>query len=1278
MSESYAEGREQILSHVPDNTQKDIISLFNRVDKDKEFEFIFFSKRGQNMNKEKYVLLLKYIRNMARTNKLKVIIPERTLDIGYTANNERVYRISISGSDDINKIINRISNIQNKNYMIYKFLLYTLSKNTDNISLDFMMKTKEEGDTKDIDDLNMRVRLSSEYNLIDEMKSNNYKNLDENLKKILSHEKSDLETRKNMNDKIFYRLKERTSLYIEETDGYFIRIDLTDTKNTRDFRKINSTFSNYELEIEYGVKTSKNVKIEHLNKMYEISENLLKLIQQSIFIMGNTQTANVIQYYKDISNVEKNITNLVARQPVSLEIQHISEILPNKYTVTDKADGERNFLIIYNNSVYFISTNLNVKDTGIVLDKSLDKYNGTIMDGEYVFISKQKRHLFMVFDCLRNGTIDLTSTVNLKQRLDNADKIIEDCFIFKLQQGFIYKTPPVQKDDFNIDEVSKFYGQELTRFYDVLSKDINQAKQYPLIRRKYFMPVFGAKKWEIFKYSVELWKRYTEDANIKFPYHLDGLIYHPLEQAYVTNVQQSKYSEYKWKPPSKNSIDFYIEFKRDPQTGNILNVYDNSTASDVLEVFDEELGTVRNKTYRICTLYVGKNLGGKEHPVPFDQNYGVSEAYIYLKNGEVRDAAGDILSDKTVVEFYYQYDLNIIPQQRWVPIKIRYDKTEAVEKFEKRYGNYATTAEKVWRSIINPVLMDDFIELSKGNTDKRNFYDIKIKEMNAKISHQLIATVNKENKYYQKITKLAYTMRQFHNFLKSNLVYTYCDKMYHSNTQQSVLDIACGRGGDIEKFYYTKVALYVGVDIDAEGLTSQVNGAISRYNRFKKKKPNFPKMFFIQADVRAILDYETQIKILSGMDDFNKKLLERFFPTNSDTTNKQTSLFDVINCQFAMHYFLQDELSWSNFKQNLKKHLRSGGHFIATTFDAKQVMNVMGDKDSFSVYYDDSDGNKKKFFDIIKRYADPVEGQTIGVGAAIDLFTSWMFEEGNYFTEYLVDLDFIIKELEKDADLELVDSDLFSNQFEIQKKFLTDAGQYESSIETKNYIAKAASYYEDNEMNEKCIQYTNLNRYFVFRKKSPADTINITKSKKQKGGNNLDKLNKDEYMEKYNFSDVKKFKIPEMINYDDSYSMINSLHKLLVSHSIFPKSISVNEFMDDMGLKSIKDHNIENSYIKDISSHIIINHEIDEGKSSKVQNVVNGLNIFIVERDCNNFYDITYAVQPDVKSSNKAIVLMKEGALYKPVMRKEEKGIRGIFKMKDDMIKYLLESGDSV
>jgi len=1256
---------EQIKLHIPGETQKQISSLFDQVGADKEFEFIFFSKQGNRMNKEKYILLLKYIRTLSKTKNLRMTPPTKSLDVILNGTDNDVYRITINDqyiAQTVQQIIKK-----EKNYMIYRFLYNMMIRSPNHFH--FLRKQKEEGNTVDIDELQLRCRLSTEQDMMDKIKSKNPKEqlTDPILQKILFADRLTIREEIELNKKIVFRLKERTSLVMEGTglDGsHLIRIDLTDTKTTNRLKTLDHTYSNYELELEY-TSDKKNWSKTHLNHMYGTVESLLKLIQQSSFLVTHDKEKKVIEYYRQQLGLDERTTGLYSRQVVSLEIQHTTEILPNKYCVTDKTDGEHYQMIVMENQVMLIDQNMKVKDTGIVLDKKHSKYNGTIFGGEYCFVASKGRHLFMVFDCLRVGDQDIRKTTRYMDRIKEADKIIEECFIFEGQKGFDYPEMREQLNGFNTTNVREFYGSELKRFYDQLNHDIDYMKKLPLIRRKFMMPVFGVHKWEIFDYSVEYWKRYTKDHMIKFPYLLDGLIYEPLEQHYTASPQETKFFEYKWKPTNKNSIDFYIEFKRDRMTNEILDVYDNSDENDV-----------RNQPYRICTLYVGKSTGGQEQPVPFTMNYENPYAYIYLKDGELRDSYGDIISDRTVVEFYYQNDISIHPQRRWIPIKTRYDKTEAVEKYGKKYGNYMTVANYIWRSIINPVLMEDFEELAKGNTEKRNFYDIKIKDMNNRISHSMIIQSAKENKYYQKKTNLGKSMRQYHNFIKSNLIYTYCNKMYQSNTQQSVLDIACGRGGDIAKFYYTNVAYYVGLDIDADGIKSPVDGAVSRYNRARKQKPNFPKMTYIQADCRALLNYVDQLKVLSGMDEQNKKLLERFFPVSG-----KHQQFDRINCQFAVHYFLGDRISWENFKQNLRNHLRDGGYFICTAFDAQAIIDLIGEKENHAVYYDDDNGENKMFFDIKRKYSEVVKTKsgTIDCGNAIDIFMTWMFDEGNYVTEYLVDVEFMKEELLRDCQLELVDSDLFGNQAKFNELFLKNAALYESVQETYNYLSNCREYFDENVMNSKCMEFTKFSRYMVFRKRSAIGTPSKTKTKSMKRNVSKSPVQKIS-LEEYNFSDPSKYSIAKMSTnmYNQDTSFINSVHRVLSLHKIIPQMISVDDFTKDMKISLREDHFVDQEYIADISKNLIINHELYDRKQkrSRQLNILNGLNIFFVERDCNNMYDIEGVVSKEYKDSDRAILLMREGTLFKPLLKKDDVGTKGLFKMDDNLVKYLMENGD--
>jgi hypothetical protein len=166
------------------------------------------------------------------------------------------------------------------------------------------------------------------------------------------------------------------------------------------------------------------------------------------------------------------------------------------------------------------------------------------------------------------------------ERIKEADDVIANCFILGKQRGYEFKEYK-SKGVYNLDDLVKFNENEIKVFMDNLNNDIEQEKKYPLIRRKYFIPATGAKSWEIFKFSSMLYQKYTEDETIKCPYLLDGLIYHPLNQDYNTNARESKFKEYKWKPPTKNSVDLFVVFEKNKETGKVQNVYDNSDDENI-------------------------------------------------------------------------------------------------------------------------------------------------------------------------------------------------------------------------------------------------------------------------------------------------------------------------------------------------------------------------------------------------------------------------------------------------------------------------------------------------------------------------------------------------------------------------------------------------------------------------------------------------------------------------------------------------------------------------
>ena len=1204
-----------------------IEDLFNKITSAmNEFEFMFYNFNNVLMGYDKFITVMRYLKSRAKSTSTNNLVISDTLDIIYTDQATRKsYRITISGINDINKYMKMVH--KKKNHVIFNVFASLIVEGDSHLQM--MLKTKDAEDVVDIDDLNMRVRLATEEHL----------------------SKTDIEAEKLTNidreniPNIIFRMKHRITLYTlgSNQDKNFVKIDLTTTKTTKNSNRIELTIPRYELEIECS--SSKPNKDILLSMLHE-TDILLKVLQQSNYIITKTVSDKVLDEYAKILTLDRSkITNLDARQAFSLEIQHVTESLPNRYAVTDKADGDRYQLIIIDGHVYFISTNLVVKDSGINIPKNMSKYNGTILDGELIFLPKKNRHLYMIFDCLFKGQEDIRKISSFDERLKHADEIIKACFIFGKQTWYQQQDFVSKKKEFDLKSIISFHEKQISSYMDDLNKNIDLEKQHALIRRKYFIEALGAKPWEIFAYSKLMYEQFTQNPAIKCPYLLDGLIYHPLDQPYITSMKESKLFEYKWKPPNKNSIDFFIQFEKDKDTGKILSVYDNSV--------DEY---VKNKPYKICHLYVGQRRQAGEQPVLFRPDEELYLAYIFLDNNEARDLDGNIIMDKTVVEFYYNNDPNVDPKFRWVPIRTRYDKTESVLRYRKRYGNYIDVANKVWRSIIQPILMSDMEELSLGG----DTYEKKINSLRSRISHELIVSATKENVYYQIKTNLAKPMRNFHNWIKSIIIYTYCHPMYQGERQLSVLDVACGRGGDIMKFYYSKCLYYVGLDIDKEGLLSAVDGAVSRYSQLRKTHPNFPEMTFIQADAGALLNYEDQNRVFGGMDNNNRLAMERFF---SVTDPKKRVLFDRINCQFAMHYFLKNEDTWKNFKQNLNTYLKSGGYFLITVFDGQRILDLFKDgNEKYTVHYTNQQGEKKILFELVKRYDETVLNTT-KTGNAIDLHAAWMFKEGQYATEYLVMNEFIVNDLSNDCDLELVDTDFFDNQYDIHRNYFSHYAQYDDNLETRKFLLNVANFYEYNEINGGCFKYSRLERYYVFRKRDKPQTGKLSTNnnkKTQVGGINNIINSKDTIIHDLNLEDLGN---------NNTYS--GSIYHILKTHKLVPTNVTMGEFLSDFGILMTDDElNEDNDNIVKLNKKIKMDHIVSSNKSTnKKIPVLNGITSIVCERDCNHDYD----VEIFNKGANKFIVLVKEEGVFRPVYRSTNKKIKGIFDEDDEFVTELLK-----
>jgi hypothetical protein len=1018
---------------------------------------------------------------------------------------------------------------------------------------------------------------------------------------------------------------------------------MTITKQENNINKLENSHPIYELELELTSKKG-NPNIKHLNILYKEVTTIIKILQQSNYIVSKTIKNNILEIYADLLNVDKiKMTNLAGRRAQSLEIQHVIEQLPNKYAVTDKADGERHFIFVHNNDVFLISYNLEVKRTGIRLPISKKQYNNSILDGEYIFLPDYNRHIFMIFDCLYYKGDDIRNKSSLMERLKFADEIVNICFVLEGQKGFDIKE---YNGKFNAENILSFHSEQIDKYMSILNNDIKYSNNLPLIRRKYFIQAFGGQDNEIYKYSYLLWNKFIFNKKTNCPYILDGLIYQPLDQKYIVSIKESKFFEYKWKPLDKNSIDFYVQFERSSETGKILTLYDNSR--------DESM---RGKPYKIALLHVGHSTRYGEQPVLFQQDSGKYNAHLFLEDGEVRDLEGYVIQDNTVVEFAYNNDLQIPEKHRWVPLRTRYDKTESVQRHNKGYGNYYTVANKVWRSISNPFTINDIGILAKDNLHNKH-----ISLLRGKIDHSVIMSERKENIYYQIRTNLAKPMRNFHNWIKSIVIYTYCFPKYDQGRNVSVLDIACGPGGDIMRFYHSKVDFYVGVDIDNNNLISPTDGAISRYNQMKKSFPKFPRMSFIHADAGALLDYDEQVKVIGNMSERNITLMNKFFSLDA----KKRTMFDRINCQFAIHFFLINDTTWYNFIQNINMYMKPNGYMLITSFDAGKITELLKDKDQFTSYYTNTNGEKKILFEIVKKYKESNDG-IYRIGNAIDVHNGINQQENTYVTEYLVDKKFLEEEFLKKCDMELVETDLFYNQFHIHKEYFTETVKFEENVKTKQFLLNAAEYYDfNNEVNRACYEFSQLNRYYVFRKKD----------KSQKGGQKLNKYEDFIFDNASDFLNPNKFIKRKFKGYAD-YTFLSSIYDILINSDIIPKSVNMHEFYNDIGYELQSDLNIDTANIVKLSKNLIIGHEMTYTDDSP-DLALNGLNILVFNNESNgNSTNISaYSKKDTLSRKIPTILLYKNDNKFCPIYKIRGPQLVGMFDTKTRLINRLVEGSN--
>ncbi|CAD6576057.1 MAG: mRNA cap guanine-N7 methyltransferase [Tremellales sp. Tagirdzhanova-0007] len=151
-------------------------------------------------------------------------------------------------------------------------------------------------------------------------------------------------------------------------------------------------------------------------------------------------------------------------------------------------------------------------------------------------------------------------------------------------------------------------------------------------------------------------------------------------------------------------------------------------------------------------------------------------------------------------------------------------------------------------------------------------------------------------------------LKKFNNWIKSVLIGKFAWRPKGS-PGANVLDIGCGKGGDLNKWKQARIRLYVGLDI-AETSVQQAQA-------------RFHKMGFAGFD-----------GFMFAHDCFSKPISD-VLPEDLQVPD----LYDNVSMQFCMHYAFESASKARMMIENVCRYLRKGGVFIGSIPNAELLLN---------------------------------------------------------------------------------------------------------------------------------------------------------------------------------------------------------------------------------------------------------------------------------------------------------------------------------------------------
>ena len=446
----------------------------------------------------------------------------------------------------------------------------------------------------------------------------------------------------------------------------------------------------------------------------------------------------------------------------------------------------------------------------------------------------------------------------------------------------------------------------------------------------------------------------------------------------ISNIVELNTTNFTEEDGEENSTEYKIDGVIFMPTNKLNNIFDIPN-KQILKYKSIEENTI-DVLVKDGKLKCGYNLYGKYVAVDLMSiKPYILDLYkrpIYDKEG--REINIKLLNNK-IIEIVYDSE-----KKYFIFNKIRYDKTI-------QYNNTKSIAYANNFNIINDIITNIYNPLTTEF----------LKTMNMVQIQEIKNYLNKGQTYYKIVdSPIERTnIQKIHNIIKAELISNSIKILENTQEQLKVLDIACGRGGDVKKFIdssfinkYHKtsnirqtggVKFLLGIDYDSNNIEfynmKKNNNARARFieykNSYENNNPNeeLPyiyennSFYYITGDFNKLDQntHETNIlnmyKQLLNVDPFyidNDSVIEKQYGF-TDRNNQDLQLitdiqqkyinnglfnlfekeqFELINCQMAIHYFNNKLDEFCLFVSN---NLKPGGLFICTFMEQELVKDLL-------------------------------------------------------------------------------------------------------------------------------------------------------------------------------------------------------------------------------------------------------------------------------------------------------------------------------------------------